>query len=341
LDKLKIETMTKLLPAILILLALGLGTRTYGQNTMIEIPIVKTGVIVDEETQESFDFSSDDAEQENDEIDALDDDDLDAGWEGQEGDANILITGLRFQQVTIPAGATIDSAWIVLSAHEGKSAEDVANVTITGEAADSAITFDEENLITDRPATETSVSWVVDEDWIIYFPYRSPDLKEIVQEIIDRSGWKSGNALALVLAGENQGPSNVENAREFESFENIEDPEDLDNEGIPGDGLNHPDRVPKLVVYYRSSNPTALKETVEVKAMKVFPNPVSGTETRVTLPSGNPSSIRLLDITGKSVRSYTGNSSTVPLDISGIRQGVYMLKAIQGKDSYVQKVLIK
>lgn len=326
----------------MIMALLGFASRTYCQNTKIEVSIVKTGVIVDEETQESFDFSSDDAEQINDEIDGLDDDDLDAGWEGQEGDANVVTTGLRFQNVTIPAGATIDSAWVVLSSHEGKSAEDVANITIAGEAADSAVTFDEETLITARPATEASVRWVVDEDWIIYFPYPTPDLKVLIQEIVDRTGWKSGNALSLILTGENQGPSNVENDREFESFENIEDPEDLDNEGIPGDGLNHPERVPKLVVYYSDGgNPTALKETVLAKSMRIFPNPVTGTETNVTLPSGNPSFFRLLDITGKSVRTYTGGSSTVRLDMSGIPQGVYMLKAIQGKDSFVQKVLIK
>jgi hypothetical protein len=182
---------------------------------------------------------------------------------------------------------------------------------------------------------------VVDEDWIIYFPYRSPDLKGIIQEIVNRSGWKSGNALTLVLSGENQGPSNVENAREFESFENIEDPEDLDHEGIPGDGLNHPERVPRLIVYYSGVNPTALKETVAIKAMKIYPNPVSQTETSIILPSANPSSIRLLDITGKSVRTFSGNSSTVRLDVSGIPQGVYLLKATQGTDSYIQKVLIR
>jgi hypothetical protein len=39
----------------------------------------------------------------------------------------------------------------------------------------------------------------------------------------------------------------MENAREIESFENIADPE----EG--GDGKNHPERVPKLIVKYSTT----------------------------------------------------------------------------------------
>jgi hypothetical protein len=335
--------MKKLYTVLIALTLLGIIPSIVAQNTRIEIPIVKTGEIVDEETQETLDISSDDAEQENDEIDGLEDDDLDAGWEGQEGDANILITGLRFQQVTIPQGAIIDSAWIVVTAHEGKGSEDVANITITGEAADSALTFDEENPITARPATEASVDWIVDEEWIIYFPYRSPDIKDIIQEIVDRTGWKSGNALSIVLAGENQGPSNVENAREFESFENIEDPEDLDNEGIPGDGLNHPDRVPKLVIYYSGEgNPTALHEAGLVKSMRIFPSPAAvGSEITVTLPASSLSSICLLDITGKPIRSIKGTSQDVYMDLNGVSQGLYLVKASQGSDTWIQKIIIK
>jgi hypothetical protein len=337
----KYEHMKRLLLFFVITGIMGLAYVTQAQNTMLEIPIIKTGEIVDEETQETLDISSDDAEQENDEIDALDDDDLDAGWEGQEGDANILTTGLRFQDVDIPVGATIDSAWIVLSAHEGKSAEDVAIINITGEAADNATTFDEENLITDRPATTASVEWTVEEDWIIYFPYRTPDLKEIIQEIVDRSGWAPGNALAFVLAGENQGPSNVENAREFESFENIEDPEDIDNEGIPGDGLNHPERIPKLVVYYSGGNPTAINVSGTPKKVSVYPNPVTGNEVIISLPSDKPSRISILDITGKPVKHIDAQSSSVRVPLEGMARGIYLVRTSQDNDTLLQKLIVR
>ncbi|NJM16985.1 MAG: hypothetical protein HC896_17850, partial [Bacteroidales bacterium] len=53
----------------------------FGQYKM-EIPIVKTGTIEDEGA--TINVSTDDCEQENDAIDTPYDDDLDAGWEGQE-----------------------------------------------------------------------------------------------------------------------------------------------------------------------------------------------------------------------------------------------------------------
>jgi hypothetical protein len=331
--------MKKLLPLLLVLLTLVFFQGSYGQQ-VINIPIVKTGEIIDEETQNTLSISSDDAEQENDEIDALDDDDLDSGWEGQEGDANILTLGLRFQDVNIPQGATIDSAWVVVYSHEGKSATDVANIHIYGIASDSTITFSEDSLISARPATESSVEWVVDDDWIIYFPYRTPDLKEIVQEIVDRDGWKPGNALGIVLAGTNQGPSDVENAREMESFENIEDPEDIDNEGNPGDGLNHPERVPRLVIYH-SSLVSGVKDNTKSEMLEVFPNPAVGDEITLTLPSSGISAIRLLDATGKVVRTYKGTDASVKLDISGFQNGLYLIRAEQDNKSYTRKLIVK
>ena len=58
----------------------------------------------DGETSISFD----DGGFENDSIDKVNDDDLDMGWEGE--DLNVMTAYTRFQNVTIPRGATINSA---------------------------------------------------------------------------------------------------------------------------------------------------------------------------------------------------------------------------------------
>ncbi|MBV6654629.1 MAG: hypothetical protein KI786_12770, partial [Mameliella sp.] len=137
----------------------------------------------------TFAASSDDAEQENDEIDALFDDDIDAGWEGDPEDFNVLSCGLRFQNISIPKGARIDSAFIRVHSHESKTAEDIAELTIFGNDVDHAATFVEDALITDRTYTETEVEWTVAEEWGLWTPHRTPDLAAIVQEIVDRDGW--------------------------------------------------------------------------------------------------------------------------------------------------------
>ena len=143
--------MKKTLPLAL-LTVLGCASLTATAQTKIERSIIKTGEHTDEGV--TFDASSDDAEQENDELDGLYDDDLDVGWEGEAIDLNILTTGLRFQNITIPKGAKIDSAFIEVHSHEAKTAEDVAILTIKAEATDNAATYTEDALITDRPTTK-------------------------------------------------------------------------------------------------------------------------------------------------------------------------------------------
>jgi len=188
--------------------------------------------------------STDDAEQENNEMDALYDDDIDVGWEGAPEDQNILTAGLRFRQIDIPQGAKIDSAFLTVWSHEGKSAEDIANMNIYLDANVNAPTFSLDSLISKRTFSLNTVKWIENKQWKIWQPYRSPDISSLIKELIGKPAWKSGNPLAFILAGENQGPSEVENAREFESFENIADPSD------GGDGQRHPERIPLLTIYY-------------------------------------------------------------------------------------------
>jgi hypothetical protein len=310
---------------------------------VVEIPIIKTGTIEDEEEEGVIiDVSTDDCEQENDEIDTPYDDDLDAGWEGEEGDANILTVGLRFQNVPIPAGSKIDSAFIKLWSHEGKSSADVAKITIYGEANDNPETYNETDLITDRPATETSVLWTVDEEWVIWQPYRTPDLSEIVQELVNRDGWQEGNAMAFVFSGEDQGPSDVENAREFEAFENIADPEDTDPDGNPGDGQNHPERVPRLFIYY-SAGATGIKDQKISASTFVYPNPVTNGILNISLDNNNPADIAIFDINGKTVKSYPvqRGSKNLQIEVNNLSSGMYFIKAIQKGKVYNQKLIIK
>ncbi|MBV6428620.1 MAG: hypothetical protein KIPDCIKN_03155 [Haliscomenobacter sp.] len=303
----------------------------------LEIPIQVTDTISDNAAKIAV--SSDDAEQENQEIDALHDDDIDAGWEGAPEDRNILTAGLRFRNIDIPQGAVIDSAFVVVYSHEGKSKEDVANLTIIGDASDNAPTFTEDSLIDKRARTNSKVRWIVNEEWKLWQPYRTPDLKSVIQEIVNRPGWQPGNALALVVLGEDQGPSEVENAREWESFENIADPSD------GGDGQNHPERRPRLVVYYSSpSKVTALRSVLaqEVFALKVAPNPVVDGAVSVELGNDQPAVVRMYNTNGQLVRMLkTQGGKTIVFSFENQPAGVYFLQASQGQHWYIQKLVIQ
>ena len=301
----------------------------------INIPIMATDTITDGGV--TFAASSDDAEQENDEIDSLFDDDLDAGWEGAPEDQNILTVGLRFRNIPVPNGATIDAAYFIFHSHEGKSTDDVARITIVGDATDNAETFTEDALIDARPQTDASVLWEVAEEWEIYQPYNSADITPIVQELVDRNGWEAGNAMAFVLLGENQGPSDFENAREFESFENIADPAD------GGDGQHHPERVPQLVIQYSSPNSTSVNEIFvpAAKELQLFPNPVNDDIVTAVFDDTADAVINIYNSNGQLVNSVrkTVYGKYAELNVQDLPKGMYFVQAVQNNELYIQKLI--
>ena len=107
--------------------------------------------------------------------------------------------GLRFPNVTVPAGATITNVYIEFMARATDSG--VTNLTFRGEAADNAVTFtDTDYDLTTRAKTTASAAWNVPA-WTSNTAYQTPDLTTVIQEVVDRGGWASGNAIALYVTG--------------------------------------------------------------------------------------------------------------------------------------------
>jgi hypothetical protein len=291
------------------------------------LTILETGL--DGETSISFN----DGEYENDSIDKLNDDDLDMGWEGE--DLNIMTAFTRFEDVTIPQGATIDSAVLVIYAHEDESAE--ALVTIYAEDIDDSPMFTETEALADRTMTSVSVAWDITEDWTMWEQYSSPNLAPVIQAVIDRPGWQSGNALTLFLMGEDQGASLLDNARDFESFENIEDPDD------GGDGLHHPERIPTLKIFYGTAT-SIRKDRLEVQDnsfITLYPNPVDNGLLHITSEKSGMMKVEIYNVTGRLVKLLEQDSPSMDLDVSDLHEGFYLVKTTQQGASDIQKVIIR
>lgn len=317
------------------------------QQVYLEQFIQPTGGTVtdtlDDGTIITLELSSDDAEQENDEVDSPYDDDLDAGWEGAPEDQNLLTLGLRFIDLDIPNGAVIDSAFVVFHAHEGKSAEDVAMLTIVAEATDDAVTFDEANfnedyLLTDRPQSEAQVEWTVAEEWTIWEAYRTPDIKDLVQETVNRPGWSFGNAMALIFLPEDQGPSINENAREFTAFENIADPSDQAPDGTQGDGTNWPSRRPYLQVWFQGTLSTAELNTTE---FSLYPNPSADGSVQLNLSSNETANVAVYNVAGQLVKNFVLATTSTVLNLSELNEGLYLVQVTQGNSSSTKRLIIK
>ncbi|MBW2621478.1 MAG: hypothetical protein JRD68_01110 [Deltaproteobacteria bacterium] len=129
-------------------------------------------------------------------------DDLDFGKD-QAGD--LVAVGLRFQNVIIPQGAVVTNAYIEFKAYGAEST--AATIMIAGQDSDNASQFDgsfqDITSTTKRPVTSAVATWNppawVDNDY-----YQTPNLVSIVQEIVDRAGWASGNAMAFKFVGNNR-----------------------------------------------------------------------------------------------------------------------------------------
>jgi type IV pilus assembly protein PilY1 len=112
--------------------------------------------------------------------------------------------GIRFQNVAIPQGAKIVAAYIDFTADQ-TSGTSYATISIDAEDSDNAaeivagVTYD----ITSRTGTSASACWYVE-------PWTAGDKDEttttsnlgpIVQELVDRAGWTSGNAMLFRITG--------------------------------------------------------------------------------------------------------------------------------------------
>jgi hypothetical protein len=209
-------------------------TMSHAKKKKFEVYIQKTGIIVEDEVE--VNVSSDDAEQENDEMDDLYDDDLDMGYGYKDAsEINIVNAGLRFRDIAIPAGSTIDSAFINVHSHEGQSADDVALITITGENNVDTETFSINALHNRLPAYQRIGSPGNCRRVRIVHQTQHTRHQRYYPGNCEPRWLAGGDVLLLILEGENQGVREDENARELESFENIADPED------GGDGQQHPE----------------------------------------------------------------------------------------------------
>jgi hypothetical protein len=118
-------------------------------------------------------------------------------------DGNEQTVGIRFTGITIPQGATISYASIQFQVDESSSA--ATSLTLQGEAVDNSVTFSTANgNISSRSRTSAAIPWTPPA-WNTVgeagADQRTPNIASAIQEIVNRGGWLSGNALAIIVTG--------------------------------------------------------------------------------------------------------------------------------------------
>ncbi len=117
--------------------------------------------------------------------------------------ANDQVIGLRFTNLAIPQGATIESASIQFTTDEVSTG--VSSLTLQIEAADNASAFTSAAFnVSSRSLVGSSVNWSPG-DWNTIgeatATQKTPELKTLLQEVINRGGWAPGNAVVFSITG--------------------------------------------------------------------------------------------------------------------------------------------
>lgn len=129
---------------------------------------------------------------------------------------NTVYTGLRYDGLNIPQGATITSAFIRFTSATYNAA--ATNLQFKGElASDSAEFTTTSNDISGRAMTSASVDWNSDNtfpssDQVVV----SPDLSSVVQEVVDQTGWCGGQAMSLIVTGTSSDSASARVARAYD-----------------------------------------------------------------------------------------------------------------------------
>jgi hypothetical protein len=114
------------------------------------------------------------------------------------------IVGVRFANLNIPKDAVIVNSYIQFTTDELSSTE--TTVDIFGELVDNSLTFNAtSHNISGRTKTGTGINWQNISAWQAVnesgAKQKTPDLSLMVQEIVNLSGWQSGNSMSFILQG--------------------------------------------------------------------------------------------------------------------------------------------
>jgi len=247
--------------------------------------------------------------------------DLELGNESATADPQLV--GVRFASLAIPANATIVNAYIQFAVDATAKNTDPCTLTIQAEDNVNPVTFSDNAFsLSSRTLISNSVNWTVSgATWGTVgsagVEQRTPDLKSLVQALVNKSGWASGNAMAFFIKGTG--------TREVESYD--------------GDVT----KAPELVVQY-SLTVTGIKEFNTKLNVSIYPNPFSNKyAVNVKLNGVSDVNISVYDITGNKI-DESKNENVIEGDFiykstAELSAGLYFVKVQVNNKEEVFKII--
>lgn len=111
------------------------------------------------------------------------------------------IVGLRFTDISIERGTPLSNCYLVF--HVCQASNKVSMLAIAGEKSANAQVFQAGNRnLSSRTKTNAKVNWNNVEAWNETGEMKkSPDISNILMEIINQNDWRSGNSIVLLIDG--------------------------------------------------------------------------------------------------------------------------------------------
>lgn len=227
--------------------------------------------------------------------------------------------GLRFQNLAIPQGATISGAYIQFTSDSDES--DPATATIYAQDIDNATIFlgNDYNL-SSRTRTSTSIPWthVGWNDGDETTSQRTPEIKQLVQQIVNRPGWQLGNSMAFLFEGTGT----------RSAYSRDEDA----------------GKSPTLHITYTHNSgggPSSVSQEIKEEFVKIYPNPVS--EVLQIELSKDQGELRIYDLEGRLIKTDLLNAGNNSYNISNLNlnTGIYLFEINAENQKSIKKVIIK
>lgn len=222
--------------------------------------------------------------------------------------------GYRFKNLDIPSGAVIEDAYIQFRSDETNNAAAVFN--IFAEANGNALPFEDDDInnVSGRPRVSGFVNWAP-APWpsvgLVGPEQQTPNLKDLLQEVIDGDSWEQGNSAVFMLEGTGVSLTNPNARRVAESYE--------------GNSTN----PPTLVYTYTFGEILAVDDVSIAAGVKLFPNPFQTTfSIQLPLNFEENTSLEIFDVKGTRIYEtplLNTNSGTQRITSNITTNGVYFV----------------
>ncbi|MCM2680610.1 VWA domain-containing protein [Echinimonas agarilytica] len=109
--------------------------------------------------------------------------------------------GLRFENVSVPQGATIEEAYLTLTPYANQSNSSTSKISIE-DTTNAAAYSNSRYPVTSRDFLG-NVSWTVN-GWWTNSAQNTSNISSLITSVVSKSGWKSGNAMSFKITPSNK-----------------------------------------------------------------------------------------------------------------------------------------